>query len=160
MEYRIVTVRIHAAIVFTILLGMSASTAQVRKTLTEAEAIRLAEQFVVENGYTDLPAMKDKAKLSYEGIDSSDPDVRLRERYNTLERKAYAVRGGNTTNHWTILFRYNANNEKYRRIVPDYEHHIKNAGRAVTMNADGSGIRMAHQDALFEGAKVIQIEGK
>ena len=154
------TMRIHGAIAFTILLGLSASTAQVRKTLTEAEATRLAEQFVAENGYTDLPAMKDKARLSYEGIDSSDPDVRLQERFNTLERKAYAVRGGNTINHWTILFRYNANNEKYRRIIPDYEQHVKKEGRAVTMNADGSGIRMQHQNALFEGAKVLQIEGK
>jgi len=156
--HKTMTMRIHAAIVFATLLGLSSSTAQERKALTEAEAIRLAEQFVLENGYTDLPPTQDRSKLSYESIDSTDPDVILKTRYNTLERNAWAVRGGDARRHgWTIVFRYNRDNEEYRRIIPDYQKQVETTGRAVTMEADGSGIRMQHQDFLLSGIKPIKM---
>jgi hypothetical protein len=138
--------RIFTTVILATLLGASPSAAQSKKQLTEAEAIRIAEQFVVENGYTDLPPVQDKTKLSYESIDSSDPDQRLKDRFNTLERKAYGVGRGRTKryNRWTIVFRYNAKNDSYRRVIPNYEQRIKKIGRAVTMDADGSNIRMQH----------------
>src|SRR5215210_2870112 len=151
------TMRICTTIVLAILIGVTTSTAQVKKELTQAEAIRVAEQFVAENGYTDLPTMRDKTKLSYESIDPFDPDERLKERLDTLERKAYAVARGNVRKYgWTIVFRYNANNEEHRRMNPDYEKHSKIVGRAVTMSADGSNIRMQHQEIYLRGLKVIR----
>jgi hypothetical protein len=148
---------IYVAFNLAILICASTSTAQVKKQLTEAEAIRLAEQFIVQNGYTDLPTIKDKTKLSHEGIDFADPDDRLKQRFNTLERKAYAVGKGDVRKDgWTIVFRYNANNERARRIIPNYDRHIKTVGRAVTMEADGSDIRMQHQDIYLKGLKVIR----
>jgi hypothetical protein len=149
---------IQSTIVFAILIGLSASTAQERKTLTEAEAIHLAEQFVVENGYTDLPPTQDKSKFSYESIDSDDPDVALKARYNTLERNAYGVRGRDAGRHgWTVVFRYNHADEEYRRIIPDCQKPVETTGRAVTMEADGSGIRMQHQEFLLSGIKPIKM---
>ena len=149
--------RMYASVVLVIILVGLPSTAQVRKQLTEAEAIQIAEKFVADNGYTDLPPVQDKTKLSYESIDSSDPDQRLKGRYNTLERKAYAVARGNVSKDgWIIVFRYNPNNEQYRRVIPNYEQFIKGVGRAVTMKTDGSNIRMQHQDIKLKGLKVIK----
>ncbi|HEX6717328.1 MAG TPA: hypothetical protein VF088_09455 [Pyrinomonadaceae bacterium] len=37
------------------------------RPLTQSEAVALAEQFIAQNGYTDLPP--DKEKLSYEAIE-------------------------------------------------------------------------------------------
>ena len=153
--------RMYAAVALAILLGPLPSNPEVKTQLTEAEAIRLAEKFVADNGYTDLPLTKEKTKLSYESIDSADAGERLTDRYATLERKAYAVGRRNVSNNgWTIAFRYNANNERYRRIIPDYEQHTKNTGRAVTMNADGSSIRIQHQEIYLKGLKVIRRGGK
>lgn len=127
----------------------------VRLPLTEAEAIRLAEQFIVENGYTDLPAMKDKTKLSHESIDYADPDERLKLRFNSLERKAYGVgKVDLRKDGWTIVFRYNANNNRNGEL--DYDQYVKTVGRALTMKADGSDIRMIHQDFYLTNVKVIR----
>src|SRR5712692_9554353 len=126
--------RIFAATALAILIGISLSCAQVKKQLTEAEAIRVAEKFVAENGYTDLPPAQDKTKLSFEGIDASDPEERLRTRYNSLERKAYGAGGGSIGEYgWTIVFHYNAKNERYRQIIPNFDQHLEEVGRAVTM---------------------------
>jgi hypothetical protein len=128
---------------------------QGKKQLTEADAIRLAERFIVQNGYTDLPAMKDKTKLSHESIDFSDPDERLKLRFNSLERKAYGLgKVDLRKDGWTIVFRYNANNNRSGRN--DYHQYVKTVGRALTMKADGSDIRMMHQDFYLKDVKVIR----
>jgi hypothetical protein len=128
---------------------------QGKKHFTEADAIRLAEQFIIENGYTDLPAMKDKTKLSHESIDYSDPDERLKLRFNSLERKAYGIgKVDLRENSWTIVFRYNAKNNRNGRT--DYDQYVKTVGRALTMKADGSDIRMTHQDYYLKNVKVIK----
>lgn len=111
-----------------------------QKKLSESEAVRLAECFVVQNGYTDLPPMQDLSKLSYETFDDVPPAERALEvRRNTLERRAYGVRNGgkggdrvDVADGWTVVFRYN----------PD----TKGRGRAVTMDAYGNHIRMQHPD--------------
>ena len=115
------------------------------------EAVRIEECFVIQNGYTNLPSMKDKSKLAYEGIDSSDPDERLRNRYDTLQPKAYGLLNSSKSNEgWTIAFRYNANNAKYRRAIPNFEVFINGRGRAVTMDAFGESLRVRHQDLYIE----------
>lgn len=148
------------SIAVTVLLASPAAPAQVKKQISEAAAIRLAEQFVADNGYTDSPPVEDKSNLSAEGIDPADPDARLKVRFNTLAPKAYAVGRGKVEKYgWTIVFRYNADNEHYRRAIPNYRRHIKQVGRAVTMNADGSHIRMQHQDIYLKGLKAIKPDG-
>lgn len=150
--------RIYSATALVILMGVSSSCAQVNRHLTEADAIRVAERFVEENGYTDL-APADKTKLSFESLDAADPEERLKHRYNTLERKAYCVGGGSPGKYgWTIVFHYNANNEIYRQIIPNFDQQV--AGRAVTMSPDGSNIKMQHQDIYLSGLRVIDRDDK
>jgi len=55
--------------------------------LPEAKAVRIAEEFVAQNGYTDLPA--DKSKIAHETVEfARNLDELLKMRANTLERKA------------------------------------------------------------------------
>jgi hypothetical protein len=133
-------------------LGILSSCAKEKRPLKEAEAIHIAEQFVAENGYTDLLPNQDRTQLSSESLDSAEIDQRLRQRYNTLERKAYAVGNGDVREYgWTIVFRYNQRSDDKEDEEP-----IKEVGRAVTMDADGSNIKMQHQDIFLNGLKVIK----
>jgi len=106
--------------------------------ITEEDAIRLAQEFIAVNGYTDLPRSKDKAKLSFELMDNlhGNVDQALASRQDTLERKAYGitrVRQGKPG--WTIVFRYRNGNPEN--------------GRAVTMDLDGSNTRIEHKDFIL-----------
>jgi CubicO group peptidase (beta-lactamase class C family) len=121
--------------------------AQVQKgPLTESEAVALAERFIAENGYTDLPP--DKTKLSHETIEwESNTDKMLEQRHDTLERRAYGVRSGRKGSEpgWTVVFRYKHPGDGRSR----------SNGRAVTMNLDGSKPRVEHVDFILRYAKKL-----
>lgn len=110
--------------------------------LPETKAVRLAEEFIARNGYTDLPAEKDK--LTYETIEwEGNVEGILKSRHDTLERKAYGVRHGGkgTKDGWTVVFRY-----KKR-----FGDSLDNTGRAVTMDEDFQHLRVEHQDFFLTG---------
>jgi hypothetical protein len=128
------------AAILLILLSIVSSNAQ-KRGLSEAEAVKSAERFIVQNGYTDLPPEKDKlASESFE-LESSI-DERLKRRHNTLERKAYGVQRGrkNGSPGWTVVFRY--------RHPSDPQ--MRRTGRAVTMNLDGRDMRVEQVDFISE----------
>jgi hypothetical protein len=133
-----------------------------RKKLTESEAILRAEEFIIQNGYTDLPPLEDKSKLSFDIMDGPDPETVLKYRYNTLEFKAYGIIDGSPVDPnggWTVVFRYNKNNEGLRQLIPDFNEYIEEYGRAVTMDAYGDNIRMVHQDiGLKSPMKIISLQ--
>ena len=131
-----INAKLFVAIASLTMLCNADSSAQ-RKKLGEAEAVRLAEQFIVRNGYTDLPP--DKNRLHYETIEwASNIQEMLKMRHDTLERHAYGVARGRKGSSlgWTIVFRY--------KHATDQE--MREVGRAVTMNLDGSKIRVEHVD--------------
>ena len=105
--------------------------------LTESEAVQAAEAFVIQNGYTDL-APSD-GPLAHESLEwSDDRSELLKARHDSLERTAYGLvytRKGGLAG-WTVVFRYK-------------EPSSSTTGRAVTMNLDGSAIRMEHVDFLL-----------
>ena len=112
-----------------------------KQELSEKEAVRLAEKFIAQNGYTDL--RPDKSKLAYETIEwESNIDDMLRQRHDTLERKAYGIVHGRKDGSpgWTVVFRYSHPSSKQER----------RNGRAVTMNLDGSGLRVEHVDFILK----------
>ena len=122
------------AMICLTLLSVVISNAQ-KRGLSEAEAIKLAERFIVQNGYTDLPP--DKSKLANESFELAESvEEMLKMRYDTLEPKAYGVsrsrKGGSPG--WTVVFRYkHPSSQQMRRN-----------GRAVTMNLDGGDMRVEH----------------
>jgi hypothetical protein len=110
----------------------------------EEKAVRLAEEFVARNGYTDLPA--DRDNLSYESVEwESDVEEILRLRRDSLERKAFGIRSKGRMDEpgWTVVFRY-----KYRSWAADGR-----AARAVTMDQNFGNLRVEHKDFLPAGVE-------
>jgi hypothetical protein len=131
------------ATIFLVFLIATVSQAQKRR-LTEAEAIKLAEQFIAQNGYSDLPP--NKTKIAYETIEwESNAHQMLKERHDTLQRKAYGVVRGRKAESagWTVVFRYKHPADREERSL----------GRAVTMNLDGSDTRVEHVDFILKYAR-------
>jgi len=125
-----------------LLLLVAVVTQSQKRGLTQSQAVALAEQFIAQNGYTDLPP--DKTKLAYETIEwERDADRMLQQRHDTLERHAYGVLRGRKGGEpgWTVVFCYKA--------------HCGSAGRAVTMNLDGSEPRVEHVDFRLGHAKKL-----
>lgn len=108
----------------------------------EEKAVRLAEEFVARNGYTDLPP--DRNNLSYESIEwASDKDKLLWSRHDSLERKAYGIRRGGKMGGpgWTVVFKPKGLNGDASRKT----------GRAVTMDGDFNNLRVEHKDFFLAG---------
>jgi hypothetical protein len=125
-----------------------------------AEAIHLAECFLIANGYTDRPPMEDKSKLSYESWDDGPPaEEALARRHNTVENRAYGVmKGGRSKDGWAVVFRYNLNHPSFSRFRPEFREHLKTVGRGVTMDAYGGRMRVEHEDfALSEFQRVGEV---
>ena len=139
-------VPVYAVYGLTIFLAMpfGSSAAESKQTVAimEQDAIRLAEEFITINGYTDQPGSTDKSKLSFELFDGhQNLDQMLASRRDSLERKAYGIHAGRkgSKSGWTVIFRYRNGN---------LEH-----GRAVTMDPDGSNIRIEHVDFILDKAE-------
>ena len=110
----------------------------------EQKAVRLAEEFVARNGYTDLPP--DRASLSYETIEwESDAEEMLRLRHDSLERKAYGIyyAGRGRGNGWTIVFRPSSRHGHGKMVL---DGKTVEWGRAVTMDKDFEHLRVEHKD--------------
>jgi hypothetical protein len=106
------------------------------------QAVAIAEKFIAENGYTKIP-VADKSKIAFESLEGeSDVDAILKSRYNTLQEKAYGIRRDRKADNkgWTVIFRYTDKKQQ------------KN-GRAVTMNLDGTNLRVEHQDIFLKAAE-------
>ena len=137
--------RIIGATICLLVLCVAAHSQKHR--LTESEAIALAEQFVAQNGYTDVPP--DKTKLSYATIEwQSNVDRMLQERRGTLERRAYGIVSGRKgdSRGWTVVFRY----------THPIDRRARSTGRVVTMNLDGSEPRVEHVDFFLRYARRIR----
>jgi len=122
--------------------------------LPEAKAVRIAEEFVAQNGYTDLPA--DKDKIAHETVEfSRNLDELLKFRANTLERKAYGILYKATGTKmgkkgWTVVFREkNISDDFYKSISRETGKKITREnyliGRAVTMDANFENLLVEHK---------------
>jgi hypothetical protein len=108
--------------------------------LSMKEAVTLAEKFIAENGYTNLPPSKLKAKLDLEFISAatSHSEV-IKERFNKLLPKAIGAYSGGkvTSSGWSVAF-------DYRGTTPSDTAPC----RVVTMASDGSNIKIQHQEGI------------
>lgn len=120
--------------------------------LDENTAIRLAERFVAENGYTSAPP--DTAKLRFELLDFVTDkyplDSLLKKRRGTLQSRAFCVyQDGNT---WNIGFLSN------RIELDKLDKDACNSdlqGRAVTVSSSDK-IAMAHRTPRFSVFRKIK----
>ncbi len=128
-----------------------------KKKLKASECIQLAECFIIQNGYTDLPPIEDKSKLTPESVYPGIDKYGMKMRHDSLERQAYGYwRGIRYSDGWVIVFREKYKSE-YANVSPNYEEHLKRNGRAVTMDAYGDHIRMEHQDIYLNFPELVKI---
>jgi len=118
-----------------------------KQNITEKLAIKLAEEFIQNNGYTTLKP--DKTKISFELFDKNIDNV-LKQRHNTLQQKAFCISTSN--DRYDIGFlSTKVNIDKLSPV----ERKSNLSGRAVIVSLDGKEIRMAHKDPLFSFFKKL-----
>jgi hypothetical protein len=94
-------------------------------------AIKIAERFVLENGYTDTINIKFQEPLILESIErTSNRKELLNQRFNQLQRKALGAKLSEQS--WFIAFDYSV-------------FEAKKLCRVVILKLDGSEPYMAHQ---------------
>jgi len=134
------------AFAISVLVLLSGAWPQRSKRLSESEAIKKAEQFVIEQGYTDLPPTEEKSKLKPEAVFGGTDAPSLALRRNTLERSAYGVlKAERMSGYWIVVFCYS--------VQPD-----SNRARAVSVHPFGKDVKIQHQDFNLEFAKLRKIE--
>lgn len=124
------------------LVGNDCSGEAPKRPLSREEAIRLAERFIRENGYTDHEISPDAqiANESFEMHPSKEKRIRLR--FNTLNPKAAGAK--QTGGTWTVGFEYtDALKEKYPVSG-------RPTGRAVRFDAYGNDMQVMHKDLFLD----------
>lgn len=123
------------------------------RELEPEEAVYLAECFIIQNGYTDLPPIADKSKLTPENVFPLTDEEGLKIRHDSLERKAYSYErselyGGS----WVIMFRIKSHPE-----AAEFYDEVKYGGRAVVMDFFGKRVRIQHSNypLTMPDAKII-----
>lgn len=122
----------------SLLLVILFSAVAYAEEITKRQAIETAELFILQNGYTDAPPDQIKDNLDYETIELQyNREDMLKFRFNTLKRKAIGVKRGRKGSNpgWSVAFDY-------------VEERTPNVCRVVTMNPDGSEIRVEHVDGI------------
>ncbi|SDQ75794.1 hypothetical protein [Pseudoxanthomonas sp. CF125] len=125
------------AIIMALLIPSQSAWAQ---PLSQKAAVALAEKFIAENGYTKAAPDRIKQQLVFESIELAPTrDEMLRRRYNTLQPKAIGAKEGRKSSKagWSIAFDYVSVSRGDQDMC-----------RVVTMNADGSDIRIEHVDGF------------
>ena len=125
------------------------------RELEPEEAVYLAECFVIQNGYTDLPPIADKSKLTPENLFPGTDEGGLKMRHDSLQRKAYSYERDNELygGSWVVMFRYTPR----PKTVEFYGEVLNHIGRAVVMDFFGKRLRVQHSDYPLKmpEAKVI-----
>lgn len=125
------------------------------RELEAEEAVYLAECFIIQNGYTDLPPTTDKSKITPENVFSLTDEEGMKMRRDSLERKAYSYERDNEFygGSWVIMFRY----KPHPDVVKFYGERLKYTGRAVVMDFFGKHVRIQHSDypLTMPDAKII-----
>jgi hypothetical protein len=138
-----VTYRVEGPLKFEMLElpGCNLGSKGKREETPEQKAVRLAEEFVARNGYTDLPP--DRDNLSYESIEwGENIDELLKFRHDSLERRAYGIRYTGKMNGpgWTVAFRPALRYRCGNAVLAGHE-----MGRTVTMDENFENLRVEHK---------------
>jgi hypothetical protein len=110
------------------------------QSISKESAVVLAEKFVAENGYTNLPAENVKPELDPESIEWNTTREKILEfRFNTLKPRAIGIKREhrNGPDGWSVAFDYTS--------PPPVEPGIC---RVVTMKEDGSDLHMQHKAGI------------
>jgi hypothetical protein len=111
------------------------------RELNAEEAVYLAECFVVQNGYTDLPPIADKSKLTPENLFALTDEDGMKMRHDSLERKAYSYeRSQGYGGSWKVMFKFRPHPD----VVEFWGEALNHIGSAVVMDFYGGELRILH----------------
>ena len=127
-----------------------------KKELTAPEAVLLAECFIIENGYTDLPPSKDASKIMPESVHPLTDESGMASRHNSLERNAYGY--FQKQSGWTVVFRYKGNSEAFAQTNLFYTNQQRELGRAVTFDLYGNSIKIQHQNFYIDFPDLVKLQ--
>lgn len=116
-----------------------------QKSISKEVAIKKAEVYIIENGYSDKKAVS--KKITYELLDNlgeKDKNEVVRRRFKTLKSKASFISEDKT--HWHIGFLPYSFNLKTLDTLKDFS---KISGRSVKVNKANGLIEIAHKTPLF-----------
>lgn len=130
-----------AAVSFPTVLASQVST-----PITEDQAIQIAEKFVIDNGYTDLPP--DSSRIRKELFDNlaNGRDEVLKRRHNQLNKKAYCIY--DHYDRWCIGFVYSNYNT---RSQDSNLNKVSFRGKILYVWKNGLAIWFEHKDGDFGG---------
>ena len=132
-----------------------AFTRPASRKVSAEEAVLLAECFIIQNGYTDLPPMEDETKLTPESVFPGTDEYGMQMRHDSLERRAYGIAADERYGEgWTVLFRYRNKPDE----VEFYGETLTRIGRAVTMDAHGERMRVEHSDQPLNTPGIQRLE--
>lgn len=112
---------------------------QAAERISVEDAVKVAEEFVAKNGYTDLSASNVKERLDNERVEwTTDRGHQIRQRFNTLLPKAIGAKLGRRGNvdGWSVAFDYTSGREPSENC------------RVVTMDSSGKDARVEHVDGI------------
>jgi len=124
------------------------------RKITEAEAIKLAEEFIKDNGYTAFTAntLKLQVELFDALISGGNTDSILRRRHNTLYPKAYCILEqrrpphiGSFTGYVVGLLSTSVQVGK----LSSRPCKSNLTGKAIRISMDGGSVEMEHKMPLF-----------
>ena len=110
------------------------------QSISQEAAVALAEKFIAENGYTKAAPDQIKQQLVFESIERANTrNEMLRHRNNTLQPKAIGAKKGRrgSSEGWSVAFDH-----------ASVSRGGEDTCRVVTMNAEGSDIRIEHVDGF------------
>jgi hypothetical protein len=149
-------------IVLVVFLSYPMFDLRQKHVLTEDEIVKLAEDFVKQQGYTNEPPIPDKSKWSPDSVWGIPTEEDMVERRNLIENVVYGVvnrSSGSIPWDWVVVFRYNPKHEYFRRVMPDWEEMTKKQGMAICVDKYGEHIRKVHQD-IYLNDKAIKVIDK
>jgi hypothetical protein len=112
--------------------------------LSDSLAIRCAELFVSQQGYTEAPPVSDTTKWVYEFM-----DVGVRERRATVAPDAYAICGSNQDEYVRVIFRHAPGIVSPPLWTDSGIVASPPTGRAVRLSPNSSTMEFQHQDAYL-----------
>jgi hypothetical protein len=139
---RLISLHLWATVVLGLVMTAGVAEGQVarraKKAIDARQAVRIAERFVRENGYTDFIPV-DPRQLNPESIEFSHGRRDwLKGRHNTLKPKSVGHLKG--PKGWTVGFALVKPRDPTRPV-----------GRAVTMDARGRNVRVEHMGFNLDG---------
>jgi hypothetical protein len=144
----------------------SNQASQAAQKITKEQAVKIAEQFVVDNGYTAVRPKKVK-RLAPELLDFDKGfEFQVQVRHDSLQPGAIAVwRGNREGKGWSVAFRHTETSKaefrktKYfdstgKQMSPPPERDL---GRIIVMDEFGKHCMIMHKDSFLDMLKPAEL---